>query len=174
MIETYSSYLSNTHLLSAYKLYQQVFFTSRNGIFYVPIFICLGHLVYDYRNHRLLYQFPFLKLVGCFAFWLLEGYFIFINPGLDKNFFLGLLPFSFFLFNWVSRTSFCSQKEWGYFKHLSAYFFYLHPIFIELGFYLMNRYPLQLWEKGIFVALFAIIGTWLLSIFLIRYKTLKP
>lgn len=172
-IETYSAYLSGTKLLHYFNLYKQVFFTSRNGIFYAPIFICFGILLYDYRENKLFYQLPLIKLLISIVLWSIEGYYIFLNQGYDKNFFIGLLPVSLFLFNWILRTNLNRTKNWYLLKKLSVYFFYLHPIFIEIGFFYFNRYQLQYWQTGIFVFLFTLCGTFVSSMLIIKLRQKK-
>lgn len=137
-IETYSSFLFGTKILQLFNIYKHFFFTSRNGIFYTPIFICLGIALYDYRDHAFFSHLPLTKLLISFMIWFVEGYYIFNNQGYDKNFFVGLLPVSLFFFNWISRTKFNINKNWYDLKKLSIYFFYLHHMFIEFGFFLVQ------------------------------------
>ena len=47
-IETYHAYLSPSLLTDWYDAYAKLFFTSRNGLFYTPIFIYLGYFLADY------------------------------------------------------------------------------------------------------------------------------
>lgn len=168
-IETYSAYLSGTKFLQYFNLYKQIFFTSRNGIFYSPIFICFGIILYDYRENKIFSYIPLTKLLISILIWSIEGYYIFINQGYDKNFFIGLLPVSLFLFNWILRTNLNINKNWYILKKLSVYFFYLHPIFIEIGFFWFNHYHLKVWQTGIFVFLFAICGTFILSMIILKF-----
>jgi len=48
-IETYHAYLSPSLLTDWYDAYAKLFFTSRNGLFYTPIFIYLGYFLADYE-----------------------------------------------------------------------------------------------------------------------------
>lgn len=168
-IETYSAYLSGTKLLQYFNFYKQIFFTSRNGIFYSPIFICFGIILYDYRENKVFSHLMLTKLLTSILIWSIEGYYIFLNQGYDKNFFIGLLPVSLFLFNWVIRTNLNRNKNWYILKKLSVYFFYLHPLFIEIGFFSFNHYQLKEWQKGSFVFLFTLFGTFTLSMLIIKF-----
>ena len=167
-IETYSSFLFGTKILQLFNIYKHFFFTSRNGIFYTPIFICLGIALYDYRDHAFFSHLPLTKLLISFMIWFVEGYYIYNNQGYDKNFFVGLLPVSLFFFNWISRTKFNINKNWYDLKKLSIYFFYLHPMFIEFGFFWFNHFNLELWQRGTLVFLFTIVTTFTLSIILLK------
>lgn len=131
-IETYSSFLKNTQLLSYYSRYASVFFTSRNGLFFTPIFICIGYLLFEKNNSDIFTQHAFIKLIISFAFVCIEGFIIFPNQGLDKNFLFTLILFSLFLFNWAIRTDIFRNQNFSQLKSLSMYYFFLHPIFIEL------------------------------------------
>lgn len=131
-IETYSSFLKNTPLLSYHSSYASVFFTTRNGLFFTPIFICVGYLLFDQFESVWFTRQPFAKLVVAFVFLSLEGMIIFPNQGLDKNFLFALIPFSMFLFNWAIRTDIFRKQDFSHLKQLSMHYFFLHPIFIEI------------------------------------------
>lgn len=131
-IETYSAFLENTKLLSLYSSYASIFFTSRNGLFFTPIFVCVGYLLYDYSERFIFTQHYFIKLLVAFLFLCLEGLIIFPNQGFDKNFLFTLIPFSMFLFNWAIRTELFRDKSFYKLKQLSTLYFFIPPIFIEL------------------------------------------
>lgn len=155
-IETYSAYLKTSPLISFYVLYKNYFLTTRNGLFYAPIFIFLGRIAFDYRNKDLLSASPFAKLLISFALFLMEGSLIYIHQGDDKNFMLSLIPFTLFLFNWVSRTHLFQDKNWYQLKLYSVAYFFFHPIFIEIAFYMIKDFPLKKWERGLYVSLFTL------------------
>ena len=110
-IETYSAFLENTRLLSIYSKYASIFFTSRNGLFFTPIFICVGYLLYDYRENPVFTKNYFIKLLISFFLLCIEGFIIFPNQGIDKNFLITLIPFFMFMFNWAIRTDIFFKKN---------------------------------------------------------------
>lgn len=169
-METYSAYLEGTMVYSFYDLYQRLFITSRNGIFYAPIFLYLGDLVYQWREQKILSEKPMEKALLCFLIFLIEGVVIYYRQGIDKNFFIALVPFTFFFFNAVIRSSLWSKKKWGLLKQLSGYYYFLHPLFIEVGFYFLQEAVAQPWQKGIAVTIFAIISAHFISIAIIHLK----
>lgn len=171
--ETYSAYLDNTKWLSIYMEYKDIFLTSRNGIFFTPVFICIGSIAYRYRDHSLLDYRPGFKLVISSILFAIEGYFIFINQGIDKNFYISLLPFSLFLFNFISRSSLLIDKNLFHLKSLSNYYFFLHPIFIETSFYFLKQTALPVWQKGTITAFVSILGTHILSSLIINSRTFQ-
>lgn len=131
-IETYVGYLEGTSVMPFFSEYMTIFFTTRNGLFYAPIFICLGYLLYDYRECRLFTEKPREKLLLSLGLLAFEGMLIFRKPGIDKNFLIALVPASLFLFNWSMRTGFLSEKRFTKLKKLSMLYFFIHPIFIEI------------------------------------------
>lgn len=131
-IETYFAFLKDTPMLSIYSSYTTIFFTSRNGLFFAPVFVCIGHFLYDYKESRLFSQNCFTKLLLAFLLLCLEGLLIFPNEGIDKNFLFTLIPFSMFLFNWAIRTDLFRDQSLYKLKKLSTFYFFIHPIFIEL------------------------------------------
>ncbi len=146
-IETYSAYLGDSILLELYKGYKHYFLTTRNGLFYTPIYIFLGQFAFEYRNSDFLMSNPLIKLLASFVVLLAEASRIYLNQGDDKNFFISLIPFTLFLFNWVSRTNLSKYRKWGKLKIYSVAYYFFHPIFIEIGFYVINKFDLKIWEK---------------------------
>ena len=169
-IETYHAYLAPSLLTDWYDAYAKLFFTSRNGLFYTPIFIYLGYFLADYRHIELLHKKCRILLLLSSLLLVAEGVLIYFRQGLDKNFFFALIPFSFFLFNWLLKTRWKQEKNWRHLKDLSIFYFFLHPIFIDLSFFLLNFQHLTKWEKGRWVFLLTIILTHLTSELVIRWR----
>lgn len=133
-VETYSAYLEGSIIADWYHAYKSILFTSRNGIFYVPIFICLGYLVYDLRETALFRQWAGAKVVFAFLLFAVEGVVVYYRQGLDKNFFFALLPFTTFLLNWSLRTNWLAGSRLGKLplKQYSVLYFFIHPMFVEI------------------------------------------
>ena len=98
-IETYHAYLSPSLLTDWYDAYAKLFFTSRNGLFYTPIFIYLGYFLADYGQIALFQKKRWLSLLLASLFLAGEGVLVYMRQGLNKNFFFALIPFTLFLFN---------------------------------------------------------------------------
>lgn len=158
-IETYYAYFSNSWLTLSFDAYAKVFFTTRNGIFYTPIFIYLGYLLYDYRHFSLFKDNFGKKLFLSGLLLLLDGWIVFIHQGIDKNFFLALPIFSLFLVNWVLRTKVGQKWRLYHLKELSVLYFFLHPIFIESSFYLLQKTDFAKWQQGRIVFLLTLLLT---------------
>lgn len=158
-IETYYAYFSNSWLTQSFDAYAKVFFTTRNGIFYTPIFVYLGYLLYDYRHFSLFRDNFGKKLFLSGLLLLLDGWIVFIHQGIDKNFFLALPLFALFLVNWVLRTRIGQKWRLYHLKELSVLYFFLHPIFIESSFYLLQKTDFAKWQQGRLVFLLTLFLT---------------
>ncbi|WP_225742993.1 acyltransferase family protein [Marinilactibacillus sp. Marseille-P9653] len=174
-IETYSGYLQNTILLEGYQLYRTVFLTSRNGLFYVPVFVCAGYIIASEEQKGLFSEY-FYKRKLCLSLVLLclEGSIIYFNQGIDKNFMLSFIPVTLFLFIWAKNTSIWMHKNLHILKQLSIYYFFIHPIFIELA----NLFSKDLSEKigvhsGWVVFLSTLAATHLTSLVLIKFNLVE-
>ena|SRR5690625_190895 len=172
-IETYSEFLKDTIALSNYDVYAAIFFTSRNGVFFTPIFICLGCLLYEYKSHPIFTQKYFLKLLISFCFLCIEGFILFPNQGIDKNFLFSLIPFTTFLFNWAIRTERFRSKSFYILKQLSIFYFFIHPIFIEFISIpsIKNRFNEA--HFGWIRFFFTLIGTHFLSLVIIQIAQMR-
>lgn len=169
-IETYSAYLDGTSIYRIFDSYISIFFTTRNGLFFTPMFLFLGEKVYQWRDREILQKNADRKALLSFLLFMLEGWIIFVNQGIDKNFFLSLIPFTFFFFNAVIRSQLWKEKDFRIFKKLSIYYFFLHPIFIEMTFYLLRNSTLVSWQKGVVVSLLTLIFTHVCSLGIIVYQ----
>lgn len=138
-IETYYAYFSHSWLTQSFDAYAKIFFTTRNGLFYTPIFVYLGYLLYDYRQSSIFRKDYGKKLFLSGLLLLLDGWIVFIHQGIDKNFFLALPLFALFLVNWILRTRIGQNWHLYHLKELSVLYFFLHPIFIESSFYLLQK-----------------------------------
>lgn len=172
-IETYHAYLAPSLLTDWYDAYAKLFFTSRNGLFYTPIFIYLGYFPADYGQIALFQKKRWLSLLLASLFLAGEGVMVYIRQGLDKNFFFALIPFTLFLFNWLLKTRWKREKNWRHLKDLSILYFFLHPIFIELSFFLLKSQQLTKWENGRWAFLLTLILTHLMSELVIRWRGKK-
>lgn len=172
-IETYSAFLENTILISIYESYASVFYTSRNGLFFIPIFVCVGYLLYDYREHTAFTQHYLIKLLIAFLALCLEGFIIFPKQGIDKNFLFALIPFSMFLFNWAIRTDIFKYKTFYKLKQLSTLYFFIHPIFIEIISIPAIVSLFEVSHFGWIKFLFTLISTHLLSLVILKLIQIK-
>lgn len=133
-IETYYVYFSNSWFTQSFDAYAKVFFTTRNGIFYTPIFVYLGYLLYDYRHFSLFRDNFGKKLLLSGLLLLLDGRIVFIHQGIDKNFFLALPLFALFLVNWVLRTRIGQNWQLYHLKELSVLYFFFASNFYRILF----------------------------------------
>lgn len=162
-IETYAGYLEGSLLMPSFSKYMTIFFTTRNGLFFAPIFICLGYLLYEYRESTFFTKRIGEKLLLSLLFLGLEGIVIFKNPGIDKNFLIALVPASLFLFNWSMRTSLFYEKNFSKLKKLSMLYFFIHPIFIEILLLTSLENRISVYQYGWLSVVFTLLCTHLTS-----------
>lgn len=162
-IETYMGYLQGSVLGAAYQIYASLFVTSRNGLFYVPIFLLLGQALADREDSQLFLRKPGTKLVLALLVWLLESGFVYANQGLDKNFFLALPLVALFLVNWCLRSEIQLPFSTKHLRTFSYYLYFLHPLFIEVGLWALSGVGLESWQEGRIVFFLALLGCHLVA-----------
>ncbi|WP_303973678.1 hypothetical protein [Streptococcus merionis] len=172
-METYFAYLDGSGLGLLYQNYQQIFFTARNGLFFAPIFLYLGTWTYHHYRHPILVKRLKIKLSLSLLAFVGEGWLIFQNQGIDKNFFLSLIPVTLLLFNWAIRSSLFREKAWQTLKDYSVYYFFLHPIFVEISFAWLNTKDWPIWTKGQLAFVIALILTYTLSSCILHFRAKK-
>lgn len=171
-IETYMGYLEGTRLGAAYQAYASIFVTSRNGLFYVPIFLLLGQALADHDKSPLFTQRPGGKLILALLVWFVEASFVYANQGMDKNFFLSLPLVALLLVNWCLKSPW--QPSWvkPRLRQLAQFYYFIHPIFIELGLLVLKPLALPKWQTGQLVFAFTLVGSHLTALRLAK-KTNK-
>lgn len=129
-VETYSAYLDHTIIGNLYNQYASLFITTRNGLFFAFIFVIVGFVLADFKDQPFIYERGLWKTLISFSFLCLEGWFIFHNPGYDKNFMIGLVPVSLFLVAALLKTKagMNNQLQCHYLREQGRYLFFLHPI----------------------------------------------
>lgn len=171
-VETYMGYLEGTWLGTAYQLYASVFLTSRNGLFFTPLFLFLGQYLFEAYNQPIFSHQSGIKLGLSGLVFAAEGYLIYCNQGVDKNFFLTLPVFSLFLLNWSLRTSHQLPFKTDYFKRLSGFCFFLHPVFVEWARVILEPQGLPSWQEGQLLFLAGLIGSHFPALLWLRKKTI--
>lgn len=174
-IETYINYLNNPYIQVIYAKYTQIFFTTRNGLFYVPIFICIGYALYKWRSSAFLANKSVTLFLVSIVLLASEGFLLFQKQGIDHNFLLTLPLFIFALFNGVIRTPIA--QHWPvqklHLKDYSIFYYFLHPAIIEiLSLPSLTHhffFTLSAWQRFILVLLL----THFVSTLVIRYCQTK-
>lgn len=126
--ETYNACLPKG-LGLIYEQYRNLFFTTRNGLFFGLIFVLMGFFISDNPQHPILIKKNAIKLGISLFFLAIEGGFIFYHQGIDKNFFLSLIPVIPLLFTLLRKE--CELKDTKKWKEYSNGLFFLHPFFLE-------------------------------------------
>lgn len=157
-VETYSVFIQSTKFYPLMSTYMSIFQTTRNGLFYTPVYLLAGYLLYDYFNTDLFTKSRGLKYILFLLLLALENVLIYFNQGLDKNFFLLAPLCAVFLFNWSIRTSLFKEYRLSPLKQLSVYYFFLPPLFIGIVSYCLKSTSLVAHHQGkvIFVVTLAL------------------
>lgn len=140
-LETYYSYIHYAPLKAFVDGYMTVFMTTRNGLLFGFIFVLLGYFLWDYQMEIAKYR-EYLPLLLFLSGVVLvsEGLVVFVNIGIDKNFMLGLIPFTSLLFYWSLQR----KVKWGVdfkrLRNLGKYYFFVHPLCIVWTASLVNQY----------------------------------
>ncbi|GCF95568.1 membrane protein [Enterococcus florum] len=130
-IETYSGFLTDGWLKTMYETYQRLFFTTRNGLFYTPVFLLIGFFIADHPKHRFLHKFLLTKLIISLGLLALELFLVCQKEGDDKNFLFMLLPVSLFLLSWLLQSENFLSVNLAHLRPLGQLMFFLHPLFLE-------------------------------------------
>lgn len=167
-VETYSTYLAESIFLTAFDSYKTFFFTSRNGLFYTPIFVLTGFYLADKLNQPIFQYRQKTKLLVCIALLTVEATIIYLNQGYDKNFLFSLIPFTAYLVAWNLTTDLFRQKKFQFLKEYASYYYFIHVIPVEISFFFLETSALTKIQKGWLVFFITIITCQLLSWFIIN------
>ncbi|HCB28195.1 alanine racemase [Enterococcus durans] len=131
-LETYSAYISNHTVVSILHKYLDLFLTTRNGLFFSPIFVLVGCYLADNRNRLVERKNKFyLGLVISGLLGVVEGILVFRNQGIDKNFMYFTIVFCGCLFA-ILLLSKNTNRDFESIKSYSQGISLLHMIPIQL------------------------------------------
>lgn len=168
-LETYSSYFEKSTLMNVYEMYAKVFITTRNGLFYAPIFLLLGQGLYD--HHQIIFSmvkskfYLFLLLLTT----IVEGIIVYKNPGYDKNFMFFLLLASPYIFGKALLVNIKASKSYYNLQKLGQHIYFLHPASIAL----LKYYNPELMGFPLFLSVVVVIIILEIIVTRLRFKLPK-
>lgn len=122
----YGITIMNQITKNIYELIFNIFDYTRNGLFYVPIFICLGHIIK--AGTRKTTKFDLLYALLFFILMSVEGSILhYYNLQRHDSMYLFLLPLMYFLFCCSMDHSKTSNKK---IRNIATYIYIFHPLFI--------------------------------------------
>lgn len=133
-LETYSSYIPPGLLLNIYQTTHDFLFTFRNGLFYSSVFVLIGFVLVKPLKNSFLIKYQKIIIPLAIIIYLIEDYLVFNKPGLDKNFFLALIPLSFYVMYYVLNDDFfkLKKKTNQLLRYLAKMNYLLHPALMHL------------------------------------------
>lgn len=117
----------NSFFLSFYHAIFTVFDYTRNGVFYVPIFLYLGYVIRGQKNSKISCYSLLLFLVSLILMLVEGGILHFINVQRHDSMYLFLIPTMYFLFSYVSQVTQGNSKR---LRLISTVIYVIHPLVI--------------------------------------------
>lgn len=117
----------NSFFYSFYHVIFRVFDYTRNGIFYVPIFLYLGYVIREQNKRESSTLFLILFLVSLIMMLVEGGILHFINVQRHDSMYLFLIPTMYFLFSYVSQVTQGNSKR---LRLISTVIYVIHPLVI--------------------------------------------
>ena len=122
----YGITIMNQITKNIYELIFNIFDYTRNGLFYVPIFICLGHIIK--AGTRKTTKFDLLYVLLFFILMSVEGSILhYYNLQRHDSMYLFLLPLMYFSFCYLMDHSKTLNKK---IRNIATYIYIFHPLFI--------------------------------------------
>lgn len=168
-IETYYGLLPAGVLKDYFDMLIKIVFTTRSGLLYGMVFVLMGFFICDYQEKlkSIIKYVPMLTLLFGIVL-IAEGVLLYSIKRLDMNFLLGLIPFSFFFFLWVSSFPYKPKHDTRKARELSKYYYFIHPVCIVIIEQIGISYGISFLSAGFISFLLIVVLTHLLSICLIK------
>lgn len=126
--DTYYGIVSNIPILK--QFYQFIFMISdytRNGLFYVPMFLYIGYMSKNCEN-KLSYERNIIYIIIFLLLMIIEGYLLYyFNIPRHSSMYVFLLPLSYFIFN-LLIFNYKGQNKMV--RDYATWIYILHPFFI--------------------------------------------
>ena len=166
--ETYVSYLTPQLSQFLYK-YIDIFYTTRNGLFYGFVFVLLGFIA---NQETVLSKFKYNGWAALTSYGLIvvEAFNLYSSSRLDFNFLFMLIPFTYFIFQYALHKD-CSIHMKGM-RELGSYYYFIHAMVIELvPMFLLCIHQEALFDSGLFRLTSVLICTHILAKVAILYQS---
>ncbi len=153
---------------SFYEIIFNIFTYTRNGIFYVPLFLYLGYFIKS-QSYRIKKKHLYTILMLSFFFFISEGFFIkYNNLAKHTSMYLSLIPLMFFLFTLLKDQD---NKKNDAINNFTTYLYILHPLFIVAIRIIFKTLFLESYVSNNFIMfIFVLVSTSLASFLLIKLK----
>lgn len=167
-IETYYGFLQSGGFKDFFDSIIRLMFTTRSGLFYGMIFVTLGFYIVDHQETLSLYLNEIRLAMGISVLALfIEGFIILNVPGLDMNFLIALVPFSFFSFITLLSYPKVPKKDTRRIREISKYIYFVHPVCLVIVEEIGKAFGISMLVNGLVSLLCVLVLTHILSGFAI-------
>lgn len=166
-VESYFGYLSTFWQNILHTYYFSIFYTTRNFLFFGLFYVTLGYFI---RKKQFIWKNTYnYALIIVFLIFTIDSMISQISKGIDRNILISAPFLVFFLFLRIiySLESF-QHIDKRKLRLLSKYYFFTHPIALEILFYFKTSYPV------IVIIILALMLTHLLALLCISLKKHFP
>ncbi len=128
--ESYFGFIKDTNVESVFRKYFYYFSTTRNGLFLGWLLLFIGA-----KHGKILFKIKYSGILSIVFFLLLtlESYILHkLNIPKDYNFYIFLIPFSYYFFNWVIFINVKDTINTGILRKISINIYFSHGIFLIL------------------------------------------
>ncbi|MFW7433595.1 membrane-bound serine racemase VanT [Vagococcus carniphilus] len=147
----------------------KVFPLTRNGLFFTPLYLCLGIYLYRKGKTKNIKEIPFF-LVLSLMLMLIESYFLHTYTEIKHDSMYFLLPFvMLFLYQLLLRWQ--PKIKWKTKEELPLFIYVIHPLVIVVIHTISSR--ILFLKISLIYYLLVLCGSWLLSVFYLHLKGKK-
>ena len=166
--DNYFGIIKNTDILNTiYKTLFYLFDYTRNGLFYTPIFLYIGYLIYK-KKFTINNKHNLLLISLNLLFLIIEGILLYLYKIPKHNsMYFSLIPLSFLLFNFIINNIGSSNKE---LRNISSWLYILHPLFIAITHFISKLLQINLLNNSLVNYIIVLILTLGLIFFMKKFK----
>jgi len=125
--DSYYGLIANTAVNKFYDIIFNIFTYTRNGLFYVPIFLYMGYSFKSIKD-KINIKTNITLIIVFTCLMLIEGMLLYsFNIPRHNSMYLFLIPLSYFIFNFGIYYSNGSNKK---IRNIASWIYILHPLFI--------------------------------------------
>lgn len=126
--DTYSWLIYGTAFEEPVQFILKIFMTTRNGVFFLPVYVAMGKCIAKYRQRHM--NLPLAAVLFSMGLFLLEGILMSKKQSMDTNYYFTLLilvPILLLILLYGDKTGICISEETSVFlRKESSLIYYMH------------------------------------------------